>query len=106
MKKTTQPSKFVKKRTIEIKQREKNTEALSVEELKKYISECEERYHASFKTDSCREIMASYYEWQAAKKRYYVAIGVCRPVEENPMDQFVEDDEENDNLDGDFNSLI
>ena len=97
--------------------RGKFNETLSIDELKQYISECEERYHASFKKDSCKEIMDSYYEWQKAKKRYYIAIGVCRPAEENPMDKLIDDwmndsidewfnEDENDELNCDFNSFV
>ena len=78
----------------------KNTE--TIEELKNKMAECEARYHASFKTDSCREIMGSYYEWQAAKKKYYTAIGICRPVEKDPMSDIPCTDENGD----DFNSLL
>ena len=43
---------------------------LSVDELKEYIRECENKYHASFKGESCKNIMNAYYEWQNAKKRW------------------------------------
>ena len=104
MKKNSNTSKPVKK-TVANKTKEKFVETLSVDELKEYIRECENKYHASFKGESCKNIMNAYYEWQNAKKRYYVAIGVCRPPEETSMDNFIEE-EENDTLDCDFNSLI
>lgn len=50
------------------------------EELKAYIEKCEERYHKSFKLDSCKEIMDSFYELQAAKKKYYKSTGEAEPV--------------------------
>ena len=74
----------------------------TVEDLKRKMAECEEAYHKSFKLDSCRAIMETYYEWQDAKKKYYTAIGVCRPVNTDPMSE-IPDNEENV---GDFNSLV
>lgn len=70
----------------------KNTS--TVEELKQKMLECEEIYRKSFKLDSCRAIMESYYEWQNAKKKYYTAIGVCKPVSNDLMSE-ITDNEEN-----------
>lgn len=78
----------------------KNTD--TIEDLKQQMIECEEIYHKSFKTDSCKAIMDSYYNWQRAKKKYYIAIGVCRQMESDPMSEIKCDDE---NI-GDFNSLL
>ena len=57
--------------------------------------------------------MSSYYEWQAAKRRYYVAIGVCRPNDQNPIDKLAKEEftegyenEENNELTEDFNSFV
>ena len=76
---------------------------VDVEALKARIAECEERYHKSFKMDSCREIMDSYRERQLAKKTYYAAIGLVKqPVD--PMS--IPDDSDDDENCGDFNSLI
>jgi putative SOS response-associated peptidase YedK len=49
-----------------------------ISKLRARIDECEKAYHEAFKTDSCRLIMNSYYEWQQAKKDYYSAIGVTK----------------------------
>lgn len=77
------------------------TKDVDIEALKERIAECEERYHKSFKHDSCREIMDSYRDWQLAKKNYYAAIGLVKqPTEQISI---VEDDDENCD---DFNSLI
>lgn len=79
---------------------------VSIDELKDRIVKAEERYHNSFKKDSCQEIMNSYYDWQRAKKAYYTAIGICRPQKESdPMNELamsVNEDEDS----TDFNSLI
>lgn len=60
------------------------------DKLKKYISECEERYHASFKTKSCKAIMDAYYEWQRAKKKYYSTSGAAKQ-QEYSMDSLIKD---------------
>ena len=113
MKKNMKVTKHVKRTTDEIKKSSKDLDALSADELKERMNKCEERYHAAFKTDSCREIMSSYYEWQAAKRRYYVAIGVCRPNDQNPIDKLAKEEftegyenEENNELTEDFNSFV
>ena len=62
----------------------KNKKLLSQEELKSKIAECEERYHQSFKTNSCKEIMNSFYALQDAKKQYYKSLGKEMP-KEDPM---------------------
>lgn len=82
------------------------TKKMSLDEMKEYIDKCEARYHASFKTDSCREIMASYYEWRRAKRAYYEAAGICRPSPEGNQLLTITDDSENDEINTDFNSLI
>lgn len=71
-------------------------------ELKQKMIECEEIYHNSFKFDSCRAIMESYYSWQRAKKEYYTAIGVCRPTNNDKVDNIPDSEE----IIDDFNSLI
>ena len=46
----------------------------SPEELRMYIAECEERYKQSFHTNSCKEIMNSWYALKAARDQYYKSI--------------------------------
>ena len=98
MKKSDKPKSF---RTLKDKKHVKVEETLSVDELKNYIKECEDKYHDAFNSESCNAIMTAYYEWQNAKKRYYTAIGVCKPKDDIPKDIL-----ENDEIISDFNSLI
>ena len=74
----------------------------TVEDLKKKMAECEDVYHKSFKLDSCKVIMKAYYDWQEAKKKYYTAIGVCRP---SSNDKVVDEPDYQENV-GNFDSLV
>ena len=61
--------------------KEKKSEA-TPEELKQRMFDCEVKYHESFKGNSCSAIMSSYYDWQRAKKLYYMSIGRVPPETE------------------------
>ena len=46
----------------------------SPEELKQYISECEERYRQSVHSGSCKDIMGAWYMLKSAKDTYYKSV--------------------------------
>lgn len=72
------------------KKEQTSKKEISADELRNIVIEAEERYHASFKKNSCYEIMNSYYDWKRAKKAYYDAIGICRSQKESdPMNELV-----------------
>lgn len=78
------------------RKRKKKEPELSPEELRQKIIECEERYHNSFKTNLCREIMSSWHALCAAKERYYKSIKKEIPVDESvkitdDSDQIIDD---------------
>jgi hypothetical protein len=60
------------------------------EDLKQYITECEEAYYKALKTDSCSNIMNCYYELKRAQRNYYVSIGrISLPEEKEEPSDFV-----------------
>jgi hypothetical protein len=81
---------------------------INADDLKQHIEECEERYRSSFKTNSCKEIMNSYYEWRLAKKKYYELFGICKRSDSNQL--VTQSDDVNDYVEepveDDYDSLI
>lgn len=81
--------------TMPRKKKKKEPE-LTPEELKQKIAECEERYHNSFKTNLCKEIMSSWHALCAAKEKYYKSIKREVPADESTQitgnsDQIIDD---------------
>lgn len=58
----------------------------SIKDVKEYMNQCKEKYHESFKTNSCATILKTYNEWKYASKLYYSAIGVTN-TDDNLLEQ-------------------
>lgn len=65
----------------------------SIEDLKNYMNQCKEKYHESFKTNSCATILKTYNDWKYASKLYYSAIGV-KNTNDNISEQFASSNED------------
>lgn len=67
---------------------------LSADELKSRIVACERQYRLAVQTNSCKEIMGAYKDWQMAKKNYYKSLNVDAPAEEaiNSQDELSSDE--------------